>query len=323
MRMRPLLLAVALVGCHELEDRDLHPPAPSATAPKGAAMEAVTMKSEPLKSAPVPKPEALVLEKTENVEHAWTVGPTDGTIASRIAPPSGYARVPVQPRGFGAFLRTLPLAPLGTPVVSYKGSRILMGDHANLAAVVAIDIGTADLQQCADSVIRMHAEWQWSKGRRDQQYSTAGSGPFSFAKYLEGERKVWEASKLVTKTVAPIQPTHTAFRAWLDEVYGSANTASLEKEAIPVLTLGELAPGDFMVMSGNPFGHAVLILDIAVAKDGKRALLLGQGYMPAQSFHVLRPSATETWFALDEAAGSIKTPFWKPFPFSSLRRLPQ
>jgi hypothetical protein len=74
-------------------------------------------------------------------------------------------------------------------------------------------------------------------------------------------------------------------------------------------------------MSGVPFGHAVLILDVARDAKGNRVLLLGQGYMPAQSFQVLRPSAKEVWFPLDLSAGKLETPFWDPFPFSALRRL--
>jgi hypothetical protein len=73
-------------------------------------------------------------------------------------------------------------------------------------------------------------------------------------------------------------------------------------------------------MPGSP-GHAVLVLDLARAADGRRVALLGQGFMPAQSFHVLRPSREGTWFAIDPGTSGIKTPFWPTFPWSSLRRL--
>jgi hypothetical protein len=66
----------------------------------------------------------------------------------------------------------------------------------------------------------------------------------------------------------------------------------------------------------------VIILDVAQSKDGKRVALLGQGYMPAQSFQVLRPSPASAWFPLDEGSGALTTPFWEPFPWKTLRRLP-
>jgi hypothetical protein len=71
-------------------------------------------------------------------------------------------------------------------------------------------------------------------------------------------------------------------------------------------------------MGGSP-GHAVLILDIAESKDGRRVALLGQGFMPAQDFHVLRAPDGSPWFSLD--GDNVETPFWKPFGWKSLRRL--
>src|SRR5690606_4652602 len=113
---------------------------------------------------------------------------------------------------------------------------------------------------------------------------------------------------------------HAFFRGFLDEVFAWAGTASLERDATKV-ALEAIQPGDFFVMSGQPFGHAVLVLDVAKSGDGRTALLLGQSFMPAQSFHVLRPGAETAWFVVPKAAPFVDTPFWKPFPASALRRL--
>ncbi len=242
------------------------------------------------------------------------------TLLARFAPPKGFERVEVTEGSFGAWLRALPLAPPGTPVLTHTGKVLHDASHPNVAAVVAIDVGKGDLQQCADSVIRLHAEWLWSKGRRDQRYRAASGLDMQFAKYAAGERLSLVDGKLVSKKIASPSTSHGAFRGWLDEVFGWANTGSLQKQAKPV-ALADLAPGDFVVMTGVPFGHAVVVLDVAVAQGGRRVLLLGQGYMPAQSFHVLRSSKGEVWFPLDEASGQLATPFWEPFPFDTLRRL--
>ena len=120
---------------------------------------------------------------------------------------------------------------------------------------------------------------------------------------------------------------HATFRKYLDAVFAWANTVSLAKEAKPI-ELTDLEAGDFVVMPGNP-GHAVLVLDVATDEGGRRGVLLGQGFMPAQSFHVLKPDrgAREDmgtpWFLLDPTAEGLKTPFWPLFPWSSLRRLPR
>lgn len=265
---------------------------------------------------------------TTAIVHPWLAdGAPDlpkavDTLEQRFAPPAGYTRVAVGPKSFGAFLRALPLAAPGTPVLTYQGKILHEATHPNIAAVVAIDVGKADLQQCADSVIRMHAEWQWWLGKRDEHYTTAGGPLMSYAKWLQGERHYWKDGKLATKNVGATAPSHPGFRAWLDQVFGSANTGSLAKEA-KAIPVAELSPGDFVVMSGVPFGHAVMVLDLARNAEGKRVALLGQGYMPAQSFQVLRKSPSEIWFVIDEASGKLETPFWDPFPWSSLRRLPE
>ena len=76
---------------------------------------------------------------------------------------------------------------------------------------------------------------------------------------------------------------------------------------------------DVFIKGGFP-GHAVLVLDLARASDKRGVALLGQSYMPAQNLHVLRPRAGAVWFELDRHR-DVKTPFWRPFPWSSLRRL--
>lgn len=112
---------------------------------------------------------------------------------------------------------------------------------------------------------------------------------------------------------------HASFRSFLDNVFMWANTGSLAAQGKKV-GVEALRPGDFVVLPGSP-GHAVLVLDLARADDGRRAALLGQGFMPAQSFHVLRPDRGGVWFAIDPGSPGLKTPFWPTFPWDALRRL--
>jgi hypothetical protein len=310
-----LLCAIALCACAQTRAEPPVPVPQSALATAKAGSVASSAMAQPAPSS-VPTPA---------VHYAWLAEPSapksTDSLWARFPAPAGYKRIELATGSFGAFLRTLPLSPEGTPVVAYHGGVIHPATHPNVAAVVAIDVGKGDLQQCADSVIRLHAEWLFGKGRQDEHYHAAAGLDLGFPRYLEGDRLSYENGKLSLTKIAPkSEATHAGFRHWLDEVFGWANTASLAKEAAPI-TISEATAGDFFVMPGVPFGHAVLILDVARSDDGKRKVLLGQGYMPAQSFHVLRPSATETWFVVDEASGEMVTPFWKPFPFATLRRL--
>lgn len=249
---------------------------------------------------------------------------TDGAprdaLSARFAPPVGHSRVELPPRSFGAFLRELPLEPAGTRVVAHDGASIRAADDPGVAAVVALDVGRADLQQCADSIVRLHAEWRWSEGARDHSYAAAASLPMPLARYVAGERVVAKGNALEWQPKARRRELdHALFREYLDTVFAWANTGSLARDARTVEP-SALRPGDFFVLPGAP-GHAVLVLDVARHPDGRRAALLGQGFMPAQSFHVLRPSRDGAWFALDPAARGVKTPFWAEFPWGSLRRL--
>lgn len=236
------------------------------------------------------------------------------------APPAGFTRVEVAPDSFGAFLRTMPLRARGAPVRAHDGRVLLTSDDARVFAVSVLDVGTRDLQQCADSVIRWHAEWLWSRGEGERAAYHFVSGDLaSFAAYAAGERPVLEGAKVRWERRAGAAHDRKAFRSYLDLVFTYASTVSLARET-RVVPRSEAAPGDFFVLPGGP-GHAVLVLDVAEDTRGRRVALLGQGYMPAQDFHVLASgeAGLGPWFSLDGEA--VDTPFWSaPFPWTSLRR---
>jgi len=299
------------------------PAGPSQAAQASQASQAAQEGPEAERGAP-PPPDSATLARYPWLADESTASARPevaNTLDTRFAPPPGFVRDDVPGKSFGAFLRTLPLASEGTPVKSFAGETILGPDHRNLAAVAAIDIGGRDLQQCADSIVRLHAEWLFSLGKRDHSYRSASGVTLPFSRYLKGERIVLVGKQIEwQKKSSPRSPSHSALRSYLDGVFAWANTGSLARQAKKI-GRGELRPGDFFVIPGGP-GHAVLILDVARAEDGRIALLLGQGFMPAQSFHVLRPDASGPWFvvAADDESG-VDTPFWQIFPWSSLRRL--
>ena len=234
-------------------------------------------------------------------------------------PPPGFERVPLAVGSFGSYLRGLPLRPAGSPVRAYDGRVIHRGD-ARIFAVAELDVSPVDLQQCADSVIRLHGEWQWSRGRAvDVGYHFVSGDLARFARYAAGERPELDHKRVRWITSARARADHQAFRDYLDMVFTYASTVSLAREATPV-DRAAVAPGDFFVLPGGP-GHAVLVLDLAVDHQGHRIALLGQGYMPAQDFQVLASQevAISPWFSLDGEHLTIA--FWPaPFPWSSLHR---
>ena len=103
--------------------------------------------------------------------------------------PTGAVRVDLPVDSFGAWLRYLPLKAAGEPVFFYDGR--LKPNQSVHEAVVDIDVGNRNLQQCADSIIRLRAEYLYSRKALNQiafHYTTGHLIPFS--KWSKGLRPV-------------------------------------------------------------------------------------------------------------------------------------
>ncbi len=237
------------------------------------------------------------------VTYAWPHAAATETLEARFAPPPGAARVAVADGSFGDFLRRLPLKPRGAVVHLFDGRDKPRQDvHA---AVVDLDVPPRDLQQCADAVMRLWAEYRYARGALIVFHPDPGE-----PRALTFDARTHERPD-----------TRARFERWLVRVFADAGSASLQAELR--VADGAVAPGDVLIQGGYP-GHAVLVLDVAVAPDGRRWLLLGQSNMPAQEFHVLRnPSLRDSpWYdaaALATPAG-LATPEWRPFFARDVRR---
>ena len=252
---------------------------------------------------------------------AWQSAATADRLEARFAPPAGYQRPALSAGSFGAWLRQLPLRPAGTPVKLHDGS--LKGLQTVHAAVVDIDVGTRDLQQCADAVMRLRAEYLFGAGRGDEVCFRSASGDaMPYEAYRRGLRPP-PGRGSPWSPLAAADTSHDGFRKYLDRVFGIANTASLSRELEAVADPRQLQAGDVYIQAatGGRFGHAVLIVDVADDTAGNRVFLIAQSYMPAQDIHVLRnpfDRAIGPWYRAP-ADGSLRTPEWE-FPAHALRR---
>ena len=255
--------------------------------------------------------------RAAEAQHPWRKGqPPAETIAARIPPPTGAVRTPLPAGSFGAWLRELPLKPAGAPVLLHDG-RLKPRQDVHLA-VVDIDVGRRDLQQCADAIMRLRAEWLLSAGRVSEiafNYTSGGRVPFS--RWAEGERPSPAGRGIAWSRSAPADGSYASFRRYMDQVFAYAGTASLARELKPAT---DAAIGDVIIKGGFP-GHAVLIADEAMLPGGERRFLLLQSFMPAQDMHILKNPASSDgspWYEL--APGQpIQTPEWT-FPAGSLKR---
>lgn len=234
------------------------------------------------------------------------------SIESCISPPTGYVRESASKQSFAAYLRQLPLLPEGSKVHLYNGKE--KGNQAAAFAVVNMEIGNRDLQQCADAVIRLRAEYLWSQKRYDEiKFNFTNGFKAEYKKWAEGNRIKVNGNTVQWYPSGGPDYSYQTFRKYLDMVFMYAGTASLSKELMTV-PYKSLQSGDVFIKGGSP-GHVVIVVDVVIHPQTKKTLfLLAQSYMPAQQIHLLvNPvnSKLSPWYELsDNDEGKIYTPEW-------------
>jgi maltoporin len=213
---------------------------------------------------------------------------------SAIPLPKEYKRVDKDSNSFAAWLLQIPLKKEKT-VYLYDGR--LKTNQAAQFAVLNISTGDKNLQQCADAVMRLRAEYLFAT----QQYDAIV--------FYDNDGKAYLFK-------APFTKAH--LHQYLQTVFGMCGTASLAKQLHKVNTK-DIQPGDVLIRGGFP-GHAVLVMDAAADAAGNKIFMLAQSYMPAQDIHVLVnvDDRNSPWYHLTEGK-KIETPEYV-FEVGELRR---
>ncbi|MBA4387181.1 MAG: hypothetical protein C0404_04310 [Verrucomicrobia bacterium] len=239
-------------------------------------------------------------------------------IAGAIKPPDGYRRVDLAAGSFGDWLRHLPLKPAGSPVLLFDGRNKGTDFHA---AVIDVDTGSKDLQQCADAVIRLRAEYLYSlRNLKAIHFNFTSGDTASFTGWAAGKRPVVVGNMVSWLPTAGADSSYPSFRNYMNTVFRYAGTLSLSKELV-TNTVENIRPGDVFIRGGSP-GHAVIVVDSATnAVTGARVFMIAQSYMPAQEMHVLKNLADpeiSPWYGTGFGE-HLKTPEWL-FKRTELRR---
>ena len=253
------------------------------------------------------------------VDYLWLGGRSGfEAIAERISPPAGYQRLPAPESSFTAWLRGLPLRAPGSSVRLFDGR--VKSDQSGAFAVVDIDVGARDLQQCADAVIRLRAEYLLAARCADRVAFDFTSGDRArWSEWSSGRRPLVSGNRVSWIAGSAADASYASFRSYLDAVFTYAGSSSLARELEPVTDPAAVLAGDVFIQGGFP-GHAVLVADVAEDARGGRVFLLLQSYMPAQDVHVLVNPARRgsPWYPAQDR-GSLATPDWT-FRYTDLRR---
>ncbi|MES2373703.1 MAG: DUF4846 domain-containing protein [Bacteroidota bacterium] len=183
--------------------------------------------------------------------------------------PAGFERVLVSRGLFADYLRNLPLRKDKTVYLYNKQPKPNQSIHY---AVIDISTGEKDLQQCADAVMRLRAEYFFDKKSYDS------------IRFPKGIRDEYLFPQYLKKTTQALRP---AFLQFMETVFINCGSYTLEKSLQPVTDLSSMQIGDVFVKGGAP-GHAEIVVDMAVNKTtGKKIYMLAESYMPAQDIHLL------------------------------------
>ena len=241
------------------------------------------------------------------------------TIEERFILPEGFHRVVVKEDSFESYLRNLTLKPHGTKVLYFDGST---KNKSNVyIAVVDMDVGNRDLQQCADAIIRLRAEYLYQKKEYDSIHFNFTNGfRVDYTKWMEGYRIAINGNNTSWVKRTEASNTYQDFRKYLDIVFAYAGTLSLEQE-LESVAVQDLQIGDIFIQGGSP-GHAIIVVDmIENTATGEKRFLVAQSYMPAQETQVLvnpMDNKISPWYS-SNFGDTLQTPEWT-FSSGDLKR---
>ena len=191
--------------------------------------------------------------------------------------PNGFTRVDATP--FTSWLRTRKIGPFFQPLLTWQGEA---AHHPGRLVRVGL---SGHNQTAVASTVRMRAE-----------YLNETSAPVVF--HVDSD---------TTLSHGP----NEEWKGWLTQLFTQTSPDTLRLDTTPATTP---QPGDVLVQREGV--HAALILDVATRGEDI-VVLVGEGHVPAQYFHV-EHGPYIYWWPWHAVAGVEG--FHEPLPASSLRR---
>uniref|UniRef100_UPI002A815B2E DUF4846 domain-containing protein n=2 Tax=Lachnospiraceae TaxID=186803 RepID=UPI002A815B2E len=184
------------------------------------------------------------------------VNPSGAVLSERIPVPSGFQRTDAGEGSFQDYIRSYPLKPDRSPVMLYDGSE--KGNQTAHAAVFALPVFDSDLQQCADSLMRMYGEYLWAHGAGDEiAFHLTNGFLMDYASWREGNRLSVDGNQVSWVKKASYDDSYETFLLYMKYVMMYAGTLSLDNECT-VIDISRIKAGDMFIKGGSP-GHCVMV----------------------------------------------------------------
>jgi hypothetical protein len=229
------------------------------------------------------------LSKREAVKYA--------SLADRIPPPDGFARIPAPAGSFASWLRHLPVLPADTPVTTGKRKVVLTADDQQLAAAIALQPRTEKALAGPNMLIRLRAEYCWAAQHMKNLGFHFTSGHLaSWDQWAEGRRPTVHGKAVSFAPAAERDESRESFCSYLETIFEYSSAYSVFDDTTAVGD-GSIAPGDIFLRPGKG-PCSLLVIDVVTNERGDVCAMLGDAGTPAQTFHVIKSSSGSAWFPI-------------------------
>ncbi|MFN8414741.1 MAG: DUF4846 domain-containing protein [Cytophagaceae bacterium] len=257
--------------------------------------------------------------KEASTYHIYAQNTQKDTIrkVNSIPCPENFNRFSPSNNSFGAYLQQYTLQPEGYSVHYYNGDTKQPSFHY---AVLQQDIGNKNLQQCADAIMRLRADYWYQQKKYDQIRFTFTNGtPALYSQWRQGYRPTVNGNQVTWSKKTQADSSYASYRSYLETVFTYCGTASLSKELKSILPK-DVTIGDVLIQGGHP-GHAMIVVDMCIDAKGNKKVMLAQSYMPAQETHIVKnpAQASSPWFDINVSTiytseWTFTSDQWKRFP---------
>ena len=269
-----------------------------------------------IRTNPKWKAAKLTIEPAGRYFEIKDLDPEGMTLETRITPPEGFERVPVEKGSFGEYLRNYPLLPDDTNLPVFDGTTINL---PNIPAIFDTSLGDEGYQQCADSVIRLYSDYYYENKQFDKiTFLFSNGDECSYNDWRKGKRMLAFADKSYEIPAALPSKSKQTYMNYLKEVMRYAGTLSLQKES-EVIPLDEMRIGDIVCNDT----HVVMVVDEAINDKGEKCYLFGQSFIPAVCFHIVsRTEGRDTlpWYTQEQLEKESFVIGTFPFDKNDIRR---
>jgi hypothetical protein len=247
------------------------------------------------------EPEKIIYDSTK-IAFPWLSNyPIESKLINAIPLPKGYERVSTSTNSFAYWLHQIPLKTNDALVHLYNGE-LKKNQNAHFA-ILNIDVGNEDLQQCADAVMRLRSEYLFQSKQFDKLHFNYTSGDkASWNDWRSGKRPIINGNQVKWQQKTVTDNSYTCFKNYLRNIFMYCGSLSLSKELKAQSDIHQIKAGDVFIIGGTP-GHAEIVMDVAInKKTGKKIFLLAQSYMPAQEIQLLKNPNNEElspWYEED------------------------